>query len=126
MIGKMTGGHPKCIPLQISNPKKMSLCQCLCHKIATGDIYVSGSHAGVAESVPLRTRRIYPSLERGLLPAKKGRGAGKTKTTDVLDSCPEPPSLQSLFPQLLWDPGKTSVGAINTKRYSCLCISSTK
>lgn len=38
-----------------------------------------GHMPGVAESVPLRTCRIYPSLERGPLPAKKGRGAGKTK-----------------------------------------------
>lgn len=57
-----------------------------------------GHMPGVAESVPLRTHRIYPSLERGPLPAKKGRGAGKTKT-DVLDSCPELPSLaKASFP----------------------------
>lgn len=58
-----------------------------------------GHIPGVAESVPLRTRRIYPSLERSPLPTKKGRGAGKTKTTDVLDSCPELPSLaKASFP----------------------------
>ena len=84
MIGKMTSRYPKFIALQISNPNKMSLCQWLCHKVPRETFICLGHTPGVAESVPLRTRRIYSSLERGLLPAEREKGCWREKNNSCL------------------------------------------